>query len=137
MDQHIFRVSEMFESLEPFLAREQKHQQLVVPMSEQCRSLRSLSVSLRELHAFQMDFFYCSYPNLRAVEFKAAGNSARLGKEFRILGSSTPNTRANVSTTPNPSWLPDIQHPSMTLSIAEHNSVTAFGNDPDKKDYEI
>ncbi|KAK3834483.1 MAG: hypothetical protein J3R72DRAFT_494550 [Linnemannia gamsii] len=91
MDQHIFKVSEMFESLEPFLAREQKHQQLVVLMSEQCRSLRSLSASLCELHAFQMDFFYRSCPNLRAVEFKAAqATPLVMEKNFASLAPQHP-----------------------------------------------
>ncbi|KAG0281175.1 hypothetical protein BGZ95_006228 [Linnemannia exigua] len=148
MDQHIFKMSEMFEALEPFSAREQKQLPPVVPMSEQCRSLRSLSVSSCELHDFQMDFFYRSCPNLRAVEFKAVQATPRvMEKNLESLAQSCPNllTFKHLNTQRKGERIdysktlleaPTSNIHSMTLSIAEYNSMSVFGNDPDKRDDE-
>ncbi|KAG0373210.1 hypothetical protein BGX24_012001, partial [Mortierella sp. AD032] len=147
IDQHIFKMPEMFESLEP-LSMPEKKQELVIPIKEQCRSLRSLNVSSCELHAFQMDLFYRSCPNLRAVEFKAVQatplvmekNLATLAQfcpnlfTFKHLNTQRKGERIDYSKTLL--FAPTTNIHSMTLSISEHNSMSVFGNDPDKKDNE-
>ncbi|KAF9118132.1 hypothetical protein BGW39_001458 [Mortierella sp. 14UC] len=145
VNQHRFKMSEMFESLETPSAPELKKRP-AVPLNEQSRSLRSLSISSCELHAFQMDFFYRSCPNLRAVEFKAVqATPIVMEKNLASLAQSCPNLlsfkhlnihrkgeRVNYSKTLLAAPTSNIH--SITLSVAEHDSMSVFGNDSEEKD---
>ncbi|KAF9910950.1 hypothetical protein EC991_005124 [Linnemannia zychae] len=140
MDQHILKMAEMFEALETPSAPEPT-QHPTVPLNEQFKSLRSLSVFLCELHAFQMDFFYRSCPNLRAVEFKSVQakpiimekNLASLARScpnllsFKHLGTNYKGERINYSNTLLAAPTSNIH--SLTLSLAEYDRLSLFGND--------
>ncbi|OAQ30249.1 hypothetical protein K457DRAFT_893293 [Linnemannia elongata AG-77] len=142
LDGHISKVSEMFETLEIQESSATDQAPPLIPKSEQFPSLRTLAVSSCEMHLFQMDFFYRSCPNLRAVEFKATDTSPLIvEKNLKVLAQSCPNLhsfkfldaskkhdRIDYST----SLLtgPSTSLHSLTLSVTAHNSRTVFGNSP-------
>jgi hypothetical protein len=137
-------MSEVSESLEAPSALELT-QQPPVPLEEQFRSLRSLSVSLCELHAFQMDHFYRSCPNLYAVEFKAVQASPIvIEKNLASLARSCPNLLSfkhlnthnkggQVNYSKTLLAMPTSNIYSITLSVAGYNSISVFGNNPDER----
>ncbi|KAK5815658.1 hypothetical protein F5H01DRAFT_321159 [Linnemannia elongata] len=142
LDGHISKVSEMFETLEIQESSATDQAPPLVPKSEQFPSLRTLAVSSCEMHLFQMDFFYRSCPNLRAVEFKVTDTSPLIvEKNLKVLAQSCPNlhsfkfldaSKKNDRIDYSTSLLtgPSTSLHSLTLSVTAHNSRTVFGNSP-------
>ncbi|KAF9539714.1 hypothetical protein EC957_005088 [Mortierella hygrophila] len=144
LDGHVGKVSEMFESLEAqeSSARGQEAPPPPVPKNEQFPSLRTLAVSSCEMHLSQMDFFYRSCPNLRAVEFKSVQVSTHImEKNLKSLALSCPNllsfkfldacktsNRIDYSTSLLAS--PRTSLHSLTLSVTANATATVFGNYP-------
>ncbi|KAF9126260.1 hypothetical protein BGX30_015308 [Mortierella sp. GBA39] len=147
LDGHINKVSEMFESLDAqgssATSANQEAPPPPVPKNEQFPSLRTLAVSSCEMHLFQMDFFYRSCPNLRAVEFKSVQVSTHImEKNLKSLALSCPNllsfkfldacetiNRIDYSTSLLAS--PRTSLHSLILSVtANTTTATVFGNDP-------
>ncbi|KAK3822257.1 MAG: hypothetical protein JOS17DRAFT_325512 [Linnemannia elongata] len=142
LNRHISKVSEMFESLEFQESSATSTTDLPVPKSEQFPSLRTLAVSSCEMHLSQMDFFYRSCPNLRAVEFKSVQASTHiLERNLKCLALSCPNllsfkfldackdsNRIDYSTTLLAS--PRSSLHSLTLSVITDATATVFGNNP-------
>ncbi|KAG9061607.1 hypothetical protein KI688_007186 [Linnemannia hyalina] len=144
LDGHISKVSEMFESLDAreSSATDQEAPLPPVPKNEQFPSLRTLAVSFCEMHLSQMDFFYRSCPNLRAVEFKSVQASTYImEKNLKSLALSCPNllsfklldacktgNRIDYSTSLLAS--PRTSLHSLTLSATANATATVFGNNP-------
>ncbi|KAF9304396.1 hypothetical protein BGZ91_008930 [Linnemannia elongata] len=94
------------------------------------------------MHLFQMDFFYRSCPNLRAVEFKSVQASTHIMEKnlkslalscpnllsFKLLDACKTSDRINYSTSLLAS--PRTSLHSLTLSVIANATATVFGNDP-------
>ncbi|KAF9153291.1 hypothetical protein BG015_003722 [Linnemannia schmuckeri] len=151
LDGHISKISEMFESLEvqDSSTSSVSDQQALpaVPKSEQFPSLRTLTVSSCEMHLSQMDFFYRSCPNLRAVEFKSIQATSHIMEKnlkslaqscpnllsFKLLDACKTNDRIDYSTSLLAS--PRTSLHSMSLSVIANSIATVFGNNPTDRDY--
>ncbi|OAQ30255.1 hypothetical protein K457DRAFT_893298 [Linnemannia elongata AG-77] len=143
LDGNISKVSEMFETLEiQESSATGQEAPPPVPKREQFPSLRTLAVSSCEMHLFQMDFFYRSCPNLRAVEFKSVQASTHIMEKnlkslalscpnllsFKLLDACKTSDRIDYSTSLLAS--PRTGLHSLTLSVIANATATVFGNEP-------